>query len=286
MYLWQRLVSPSWWIANEETVRAAGGSDLAVIERTGRQRILVEIPCRSRKQANDLQRRFGGHFQKLPRDWLKQFTCDQKTEPLQIGKRLVVTNAERTSASRRRGTAVQGPSHIVVPAGAAFGTGHHATTAMSLRLLEELTRNWKPGWSLVDLGTGSGIFALAAKRFGAGKIVAIDTDPMAISTAKGNAHLNRITGIIFKIDDVRKFSLPRQANVITANLFSELLIEVLPRLRDVSWLVLSGIMRNQEREVVQALKRSGMNAVKIRRRGKWIAMLVSGKGGSAAPRTM
>ncbi|HXO92787.1 MAG TPA: 50S ribosomal protein L11 methyltransferase, partial [Candidatus Acidoferrum sp.] len=53
--------------------------------------------------------------------------------------------------------------------------------------LEQLTRRWEPGWSLVDLGTGSGILALAAKCLGAGRVVGIDNDPMAISMAKSNA---------------------------------------------------------------------------------------------------
>lgn len=281
MYLWQRLASPSWWVANEEEVRAAAGSDLAIIERPDHKRFVVEIACLRCTRARDLERRFGGRFKKLPGNWLKRFAREQETKPLAIGTRLVIVNVGETSASRRPGgihtlSGHQGPSHIVVPAGAAFGTGHHATTAMSLRLLEQLTRTWKPGWSLVDLGTGSGIFALAASRFGAQKIVAIDNDPVAISTAKGNARLNRIPGIDFQMADVRKLSLPRRIDVITANLFSDLLIEILPKFRDVRWLVLSGIMRNQERDVVQALKRLGMNAVKIRRRGKWIAMLVSG----------
>ena len=284
MYLWQRLASPSWWNANEETVGAAGGRDLAIIERPGRKQLIVEIACKHRAQARDLQRSFGGRFKKLPPDWLKRFRRAQKTAPLAIGERLVIANvggtapatlrvgdAGRASASRR-----QGSSHIVVPAGAAFGTGQHATTAMSLRLLEKLTRNWETGWSLADLGTGSGIFALAAKRFDAGAIVAIDSDPVAISTAKGNARLNRITGIKFAVADVRKWRLPARIDVVIANLFSELVIEVLPRLKKVQWLVLSGIMRDQERDVQKVLETNEFEIIKVRRRGKWIAMLVSG----------
>ena len=70
---------------------------------------------------------------------------------------------------------------------------------MSLRFLEQLTRRWKRGWSLVDLGTGSGILALAAKYFGAGRVIGIDNDPAAISVAKSNARLNKIRGASFSI---------------------------------------------------------------------------------------
>src|SRR5947208_3257064 len=87
------------------------------------------------------------------------------------------------------------PRLLVIPASAAFGTGQHTTTAMSLRLLERLTREWKNSWSLADLGTGSGILALAAERFGAGRVVGIDIDPKAISVAKANARLNKIDNV-------------------------------------------------------------------------------------------
>ena len=61
------------------------------------------------------------------------------------------------------------------------------------------------GWSLADLGTGSGILALAAKRFGAGRVVGIDIDPKAISVAKVNARLNKIDNVDFKLGDLRKW---------------------------------------------------------------------------------
>ena len=77
---------------------------------------------------------------------------------------------------------------------------------MSLRLLERLTREWKTDWSLGDLGTGSGILALAAKRFGARRVVGIDVDPKAISVAKVNARLNKIDNVDFKLVDLRKWN--------------------------------------------------------------------------------
>src|SRR6185503_19638518 len=140
-------------------------------------------------------------------------------------------------------------------------------------LLEKLTERWKPGWTLVDLGTGSGIFALAARAFGANAVHAIDNDPVAISTAKGNARLNRIDCINFEVGDVLRCRLPARLNVATANLFSELLIAVIPKLRRVPQLILSGIMRDQEHEVVAALKRNAFYVVTLRRRGKWVALL-------------
>ena len=170
----------------------------------------------------------------------------------------------------------QASSNILhIPAGMAFGTGEHATTAMSLRMLERLTRTQGAGWSLFDAGTGSGIFALAAARFGAGKIVAIDNDPTAISTAEQNARANRITGVRFAVGDARK-ALRDRFDFITANLYSGLLAEMLPKFRQSlsrnGRLILSGVLRAQEPELIRALRANRFHIEETRRRGKWIAL--------------
>lgn len=283
MYLWQRLAPPEWWKLNEARLLERAQIDLATIERPGRKSLIVEVSCRSRQVANEFRREFNGRVSKLPSDWLQQFTRAEATKPLRIGNRLVVTSAGRVSApgSGHNGTkSSRRRCRIVIPAGAAFGTGQHATTAMSLRFLEELTRDWKPGWSMVDLGTGSGILAIAGKAFGASRVVALDIDPVAISTAKANARNNRADGIQFKIANVLKWRPVRGAHVITANLFSELLIPLLPKLQATPWLVLSGVMRDQERELLLAIRKTNFTIVKIRRRGKWIAMLLKSSAAS------
>ena len=275
MYLWRKSAASRW--LNSKTI-----AGLTVIERPGRKRLQLEVCCKSAPQARRLVDEFGGHFEKLPRDWLKRFSREQESAPIKIGKRLVVvrSNVGGTSVSRVRAGQAEsrhkGPSHLVIPAGIAFGTGDHLTTAMSLRLLEEVSRKLKPGWSLVDLGTGSGILALAAKRFGAGRVIAIDNDGQATKTAKANARTNRIHRIDFRIDDVRRWRSPRQIDVVTANLFSELLIEILPKLKCANYLILSGILRSQERAVRRALRSNKIDIVRVRRRGKWIAILAGG----------
>lgn len=250
MYLWRRLASRDWLIANEKSLRSQAGDQLAIVERPTRKRLELEVTCKSAAEGRGLVLEFDGRVKKLPRDWLKLFLSKQKTKPIKIGDR-----------------------HLIIPAGAAFGTGAHATTAMSLRLLEYVTRKWKPGWSLVDLGTGSGILALAARCCGAGRIVGIDADPIAISTAKKNARRNKIDNVSFRMADVRRWKFPRKIDIITANLFSELLIEILPKLKVSRHLILSGILRNQERNLMRALRSNKIDILDVRRRGKWIAIL-------------
>src|SRR5438132_421478 len=125
MYLWQRLAAVSWLARMEDEIQIEGGNDLAIIERPGRKRFILEISCRTRARADQLRRRFGGRVVKLPRDWLMRFARTQKTEPLHIGKRLVIRNVGRTLVSRQ--SRHLGRSHIIIPAGAAFGTGQHPT---------------------------------------------------------------------------------------------------------------------------------------------------------------
>ena len=266
MYLWRRLASQQWRNDNKVRLRARTGDRLTIIERSGQKRLQLEVASRFRAELQSLVREFGGRVLKLPHDWLKRFSREQQTEPIRIGKRLIIVRSRKD----RKLT-----NQLTIPSGAAFGTGEHATTAMSLRMLEKLTRRWKPGWSIVDLGTGSGILALAATRFRATRVIGIDNDPVAISTAKENARLNKIRAVEFHAGDVRRWKSSRQMDIVTANLFSELLIKILPKLKAARWMMLSGILRNQERDVTRALGRHKIDIVQVRRRGKWVAILAS-----------
>jgi ribosomal protein L11 methyltransferase len=293
VYLWHRTAKIRWVKANEELLQAHVHGQLVIVRRPRRKLLQLEIACSSRKASRALVADFGGRIEKLQRNWLERFARDD-SKPIEIGRRLIVTKP----VDERRGGSVHCPQRIavrrarpdarraahttariretrllVIPASIAFGTGEHATTAMSLRLLEELTRYWKPGWAIEDLGTGSGILALAANRFGAGRILGLDVDPAAIATAKSNAQLNKIRGATFQLADVRKWKSAQETRVITANLYSDLLIEILPKLRRSGWLILSGILRSQETEFAGALRRNKIKAIGLRRRGKWIAIL-------------
>jgi ribosomal protein L11 methyltransferase len=257
-------------------VRAVAGDRLAIIEEPGRDRLQLEVASKSRAELRTFAKRFSGRVEKLPGDWLKRFSREPQTGPIRIGKRLIILNVGRTSVSRVRAESPpKGASYLLIPAGAAFGTGEHATTAMSLRLLEKLTRGWRPGWSIVDLGTGSGILALAAKRFGATRVVGIDNDPTAIATAKANARLNKVELVHFLVGDVRKWKFSRRTDIVTANLFSELLVEILRKLKAARWIILSGILRRQERDVARAFRVHKIDILQVRRHGKWVAILTA-----------
>src|SRR4029077_375984 len=271
MFLWRKFAEFRWVKAHEDLLQAHGHGQLVIVRRPGRKRLELEIACGSRSESSALLKEFGGHSEVLPRNWRERF-AGPESKPIKIGKRLMIVGSINEVDSRSVRCSQRSfhraatrdalrtahcaaydtkPARLVIPASLAFGTGEHVTTAMSLRFLEQLTRRWKPGWSVVDLGTGSGILALAAKCLGAGHVVGIDNDPTAISIAKSNARLNRIRGAGFVFGDVGKWNSAQETDVITANLYSDLLIEMLPKLRGSGWLILSGVLRREQDELVR-----------------------------------
>jgi ribosomal protein L11 methyltransferase len=269
VFLWRKRAEPRWVKAHENLLEAHADGQLVIVRRPGRERLELEIVCRSRGDSSALLKEFGGRIEALPPNWLERFARGDSKQ-IKIGKRLVVSSVGGTLVSRHKGR-----SHIIIPASLAFGTGEHATTAMSLRFLEQLTRCWNPDWSLADLGTGSGILALAAKCFGAGRVMGIDNDPAAISVSKSNARLNKIRGATFQLGDVHRWNPAQKTDVITANLYSDLLIEILPKLNAGGYLILSGILRSQKDELVRALQRNHLDMIKMKRRGKWMGILAA-----------
>jgi ribosomal protein L11 methyltransferase len=148
---------------------------------------------------------------------------------------------------------------------------------MCLRLLEEATRGWKDNWRMLDAGTGTGILALAGRCFGAQDVMAIDNDLRAIATAKANARANAIRGVHFVLGDAARKTGKGKFDIITANLFSELLVSALPiwktRLQRNGLMILSGVLREQEGELLHALRANRFENARVRRRGKWLALL-------------
>lgn len=143
-------------------------------------------------------------------------------------------------------------------------------------MLERITRRFHGGWTMLDAGTGSGILAIAGSFFGAGRVLAIDSDSLACKTAMRNARVNRACNIEIVSDDVLSQRISGEFEIIIANLFSELVIGALPiwsqHLHRGGHLILSGIMRSQEPAIVDALLRCEFTISEVRRRGKWIAL--------------
>lgn len=168
-----------------------------------------------------------------------------------------------------------GPDEVVVrlDPGMAFGTGTHATTKMCLRLLERYLR---PGDRVIDVGCGSGILSIAAVKLGAGAVLAVDLDELAVQKTRENANLNGVQNLI----SVRKGDLLKgvseEGDLILANLLAPIILRLAPDLHRVlrpgGRLIASGIVSGQLRSVQDALRDAGLETVETIGDGDWVAL--------------
>jgi ribosomal protein L11 methyltransferase len=150
----------------------AGCTGVIELDDAGAMRVFFDDDAR----AAELQSRFGGTVAPADtRDWVA--FAHEYLKPMQIGERIFVCPEWRDDPTP------PGRIRIVVNAGLAFGTGAHETTRLCLEAIE---RHLKPGMTVVDIGTGSGILAEAAVKLGAGEVHANDNDPDAVSVAREN----------------------------------------------------------------------------------------------------
>jgi len=159
----------------------------------------------------------------------------------------------------------------------AFGTGDHATTSSCLRLLSNITKPFSPNkWSLLDLGTGSGVLALAGELLGAQKILGVDFDERCVSIAKENALANQCTRSRFRHADLLQWKPPGTWDLITANIYSSVLTTVAPKivaaLAPYGHLILSGILVVEREEILSIFLPLGLKKMTVLTRGKWCAM--------------
>lgn len=187
----------------------------------------------------------------------------------EVGDRLLI----RPSWSRRR--ARPGQAVITLDPGLSFGTGHHPTTRFCL---EQLACGRRPGQrqAFLDVGTGSGILALAAARLGYRPVDAWDHDPAAVRIARANRRRNPSAGLVrFRLADVRSAPFGKRGayDTICANLEFGLLRAEGQRI--VSWLrpggrlVLAGILRGQFAALRAACRRWGLRCAATRAEGEW-----------------
>jgi ribosomal protein L11 methyltransferase len=163
---------------------------------------------------------------------------------------------------------------IVLDPKQAFGTGHHATTHLLMEWLEEMSE-WKD-CRVLDVGTGSGILSMVALRLGAMSALGIDLDPVAVDCAKEYAVINGFTDKL-DLQCCRMEDLPPQAfEIIVANIDRRTILEISPgfsRLRSsTTQLFLSGLLQEDEFEVVEELTNQGWDQKAIRERDGWIAL--------------
>ena len=163
--------------------------------------------------------------------------------------------------------------------GMAFGTGTHETTALCLRALDELVRG---GERMLDIGTGSGILAIAALLLGAKEADGVDIDPMCVRTAGENAERNGVADRF----RVRVGNLSEQVSgkyqIITANIVANAIISLAPSvpalLEQNGVFIASGVIDEREEEVAAAIAATGLVVCQIRRDNGWVCILAGHPG--------
>jgi ribosomal protein L11 methyltransferase len=224
---------------------------LAHVQRCGLNPGSFRISCRKLK----------------PRDWAHAWKRHFK--PIEVGSALLI----KPSWSARR--ARKGQATIILDPGLSFGTGQHPTTAFCLQQLTACRKHELPQ-SFLDIGTGSGILAIAAAKLGYAPVRAYDFDRQAVRIARGNAKRNRVLEKMRIVwSDLRKQPLrsARQYDVICANLISDLLIaeknRILVQLKPGGTLIMAGILKIEFHLVRKAYEGAGFELLASRSEGEW-----------------
>jgi len=272
MWVWSKLSSIRWQDAWEERFAACGGAVITTIP--GRKTQRIEVYCDTCAQAKEIQMQFGGTLRELrARNWAAMKPA--QLPPVKVRDRLLIS-AESSKETLRK-LAAKHPSRIIIsiPPHLAFGTGHHPTTATVLRNLVDFAKERKgTEWSLLDLGTGSGVLAIAGARLGAAEVSASDNDPHAVRIAAANARRNHARNVEVGELDVLKWKPRRKWDCVTANIFSAILEQAFPAIAKAvkrgGVVFVSGILRSQQAECLGAGRAAGLRFDHVVTRGKWV----------------
>lgn len=159
--------------------------------------------------------------------------------------------------------------------GMAFGTGNHPTTRLCLELLQELV---SPPCAMLDLGTGSGILALAGAKLGAAPVTAADIDPVAVRVARANVAANQLAEIVAVTEaDLLQGMTGARYDLVVANIIAAVILNLIPEIPGVlkaeGIFLASGIIEERCDEVKQALTAAGLIIKKVARQDGWVAVV-------------
>lgn len=200
------------------------------------------------------------------RDWLAEWKKSWK--PVEVGRFIIAPPWIESPTSSQ----IPAPVIIKIEPGMAFGTGTHETTRLCLKAIEKYFR----GASFLDVGTGTGILAIAAAKISTGaRIEACDTDVEAIEIAKDNARLNGVADRVeFRVGSVE--AKTASADFVCANLTAPVIVHLLPELLGATCgrLVLSGILDSQIEMVRSRLDELGATLLETDQDGEWVALVV------------
>ncbi len=186
--------------------------------------------------------------------------------PERVGEHLVIVPSWEEYAS------TEGDVEIALDPGMAFGTGTHPTTVLCLEALEE---HISSNDVVFDVGTGSGILAIAAAKLGAADVKAVDIDPVAVKAAVDNVRCNRVEAVV-AVSQGTVESVNGQADLVLANIIATIIIDISPQLyaktKPGGMLLASGIICDKADLVRKALTDAGFTIAQRRTKGDWVLL--------------
>jgi ribosomal protein L11 methyltransferase len=200
----------------------------------------------------------------VPNDWADRWRDFH--EPVWVADRLLVRPSWETEVEERPEV------DVVIDPGRAFGTGAHATTRMCLELLLELADAGEAHGSLADVGTGSGVLAIAAAKLGWGPVIAVDHESAALEAAAANANANRVE-LDLRLLDLREQG-PPAADTLVANLTAPLLVAAAATLGEPppGIILCSGLLDGEVQRVGAAFEAAGLQERTRLASGDWAAL--------------
>ena len=194
-------------------------------------------------------------------NWKKAF------KPFRLGRNMVIKPGWMDCEIR------EGDKVIEIDPGMAFGTGTHETTGMCVELVEKYVRE---GMSAIDVGTGTGILAIAAAHMGAKDILAIDIDRVAVRVAAENVRINGFEGQIRCVAGNLLDEVNEKADIVIANIIADVIIMIAAPVKnhiaEGGKFICSGISSERRQDVYDALIEAGYNVLDVSERGGWCAM--------------
>ena len=202
----------------------------------------------------------------IPDDWADRWRDFHRPVSIGAGRLMVRPSWEEAGAEQPAGI------DVVIDPGQAFGTGAHATTVLCLEFLQELADEGSARGPLADLGTGSGVLAIAAAKLGWTPVLGCDSEVAALDAAAQNA---RINGVELELRRVNlRVEQPPPAPTVVANLTASLLKEVASRLgKPPALLVCSGLLESEIDDVAAAFHRPGLTPAASRVLGDWAGIV-------------
>lgn len=272
MFVWSKLSSEKWLDAWEE--RFSGDSRAVITKITGKPTLRVEVYCEKNSDAEEIQKQFGGSIRELKNQNWAAMSSDP-VPPVKVRDKLIIV-AERDPAVLTALAAEYPKRQIVtIPPDMAFGTGHHATTSTVLRMLVDFSEARKgTKWTMLDLGTGSGVLAIAAEKLGAASAWGFDFDPTAVKVAVENVRKNDVQNVLLEEGDVFSWKPKTKYDCVVANLFTDILEAVFPKivrsLKKDGTVLISGILKTQAPVCLKAGEAAGLVFEEVITKGKWV----------------